>query len=104
MAASMYTINKGVNAHVEFKGLKAQYIWYLAGGLLVLLVLFAILYVVGVNTYVCLFIILVCGAVLFTQVYRLSKTYGAYGLMKRAARRKVPTVIKCNSRKLFTKK
>ncbi|MBV4359079.1 DUF4133 domain-containing protein [Pinibacter aurantiacus] len=103
MAASIYTINKGVNKSIEFKGLKAQYIWYLAGGLLVLLILFAILYVVGVNTYICLIIILGCGTVLFTQVYRMSKTYGAYGLMKKAAKRKVPQVIKCHSRKMFIK-
>lgn len=103
MAASIYTINKGVNKSIEFKGLKAQYIWYLAGGLLGLLILFAILYVVGLNTYICLIIIIGCGAVLFTQVYRMSKTYGAYGLMKKAAKRKVPQVIKCHSRKMFIK-
>ncbi|MDI3321367.1 DUF4133 domain-containing protein [Pinibacter soli] len=104
MAASIYTINKGANADVEFKGLRAQYIWYLAGGLLCLLVLFAVMYVVGVNTYVCLIIIVGLGALLFTQVYRMSKTYGAYGLMKRSAKKKVPKVIKCNSRRMFIKK
>lgn len=104
MGASVYTINKGVNASVEFKGLKAQYIWYLAGGLLVLLVVFAIMYVVGVNTYVSLLIILACGAVLFTQVYRMSKTYGAHGLMKRAAAKRIPKTLRCNSRKVFLKK
>lgn len=103
MANSIYTINKGVNASLEFKGLKAQYIWWLAGGLLCLLILFAILYVLGVNTYLCLLIIVAFGALLFTQVYRMSKTYGQYGLMKRAAFRKVPEVIKCKSRKMFIK-
>ena len=33
MASSIYGINKGVNRPAEFKGLKAQYIWYLGGGL-----------------------------------------------------------------------
>jgi len=103
MAASIYTINKGVNASIEFKGLKAQYIWWLAGGLLCLLVMFAIMYVLGVNTYLCLLVIVGCGALLFSQVYRMSKTYGQHGLMKRAAKRKVPKVIKCNSRQLFIK-
>jgi len=104
MATSVYTINKGVNASIEFKGLKAQYIWWLAGGLLCLLILFALLYVIGVNTYLCLLIIVGFGSLLFTQVYRMSKTYGQYGLMKRAALRKVPKVIKCYSRKVFIKK
>ena len=33
MANSVYKINKGINKPIEFKGLKAQYIWYLGGGL-----------------------------------------------------------------------
>ncbi|HMT97439.1 MAG TPA: DUF4133 domain-containing protein, partial [Ferruginibacter sp.] len=33
MSNSVYQINKGINRSIEFKGLKAQYIWYLGGGL-----------------------------------------------------------------------
>src|ERR1700738_4629116 len=99
MATSVYSVNKGVNQSIEFKGLKAQYIWYLGGGLVGLLVLFAILYVLGVNTFICLGLILGAGAFLFTKVYKMSKTYGEYGLMKKAAWRMLPTVIRCNSRK-----
>jgi hypothetical protein len=43
MATSVYQINKGINKPIEFKGLKAQYIWYLCGGLVALLILFAIM-------------------------------------------------------------
>lgn len=103
MAGSVYSINKGANASIEFKGLKAQYIWYLGGGLIGLLILFAILYVVGVNTYVCLILILVAGGFLFSKVYKMSNTYGEHGMMKKMAKRMLPKVIKCNSRKLFTK-
>ena len=103
MANSIYSINKGANACVEFKGLKAQYIWYLGGGLIGLLILFAILYVVGVNTYVCLVVILVSGGFLFSKVYQMSNTYGEHGMMKKAAKRMLPKVIKCNSRKEFIK-
>ena len=39
MSSPVYPINKGINRPLEFKGLKAQYIWYLGAGLLVLLVL-----------------------------------------------------------------
>lgn len=103
MAGSVYSINKGANASIEFKGLKAQYIWYLGGGLIGLLILFAILYVVGINTYVCLAMILVAGGFLFSKVYKMSNTYGEYGMMKKMAKRMLPKVIKCNSRKLFIK-
>ena len=40
----MYQINKGINKPIEFKGLKAQYIGYLAVGLVILLIGFAIMY------------------------------------------------------------
>ena len=44
MGNSVYSVNKGINKSIEFKGLKAQYIWYLGGGVVALLILFAILY------------------------------------------------------------
>jgi Domain of unknown function (DUF4133) len=103
MANSIYSINKGINRSIEFRGLKAQYIGWLAGGLVCLLMLFAILYMLGVNTYITLFLTLSGGAGLFTLVYRLSNKYGQFGMMKRAARRMIPIVIKCNSRKQFIK-
>lgn len=103
MTNSIYSINKGVNKSIEFRGLKAQYIWYLGGGLIGLLILFAILYVTGVNTYVCLIIISSAGGFLFTWVYRLSNTYGEHGMMKKAAKRMLPKVIRCNSRRVFMK-
>lgn len=44
MSNSVYPINKGINQSIEFKGLKAQYIWYLGGGVVGLMILFAILF------------------------------------------------------------
>jgi hypothetical protein len=101
MANSIYKVNKGINQPIVFKGLKAQYIWYLAGGILVLLILFAILYIAGVNMYVCLLIAVVLGTALFLTVYRTSHKYGEHGIMKKMAGRSVPHVVKSNSRKLF---
>ena len=94
MSTSVYTINKGINKPIEFKGLKAQYIWYLGGGLLALLILFAILYICGVNTFVCLGIIIISGTTLFMHVYKLSHKYGEYGMMKSLTKRSIPPVIK----------
>jgi hypothetical protein len=101
MSTSVYTINKGINKSIEFKGFKAQYIWYLGGGLLVLLILFAVLYICGVHPFICLAVILICGTTLFLYVGRLSNKYGEYGLMKKLAKKGVPGVIKCYSRKIF---
>lgn len=101
MATSVYRINKGINRPIEFKGLKAQYIWYLGAGLVLLLILFAIMYISGVNVFISLPLILLLGTGLFIFIYRLSNKYGEYGLMKEAARRSVPLYIKSNSRKQF---
>jgi len=102
--ASVYKINKGVNQPVVFKGLKAQYIWWLGGGLVTLLLLFAIMYIIGVNMYVCLLIILVLGTLLFKKVYSMSRKYGEHGLMKKIAKRRIPKVIKTRSRTVYMKR
>ena len=99
--SSVYQINKGINKSIEFRGLKAQYIGYLAGGLVALLILFAILYIAGVNMYACLVIIFGTGTALFITVSHLSHKYGAYGLMKRSAKRQIPDYLKFKSRQLF---
>jgi hypothetical protein len=103
MSNSVYQINKGINKPIEFKGLKAQYIWYLGGGLVALLILFAIIYIAGVNVFICLGIILTLGTALFMYVYKLSRTYGEYGLMKKVARKAVPKCIKNYSLKALKK-
>lgn len=103
MANSVYQINKGINKPIEFKGLKAQYIWYLGGGLVALLILFAIIYIAGVHVFICLAVILMLGSGLFMYVYKLSRTYGQYGLMKKVARKGVPKCIKNYSRKPLKK-
>ena len=97
MSNSVYHINKGINKPVEFKGLKAQYIWYLGGGLVALLILFAIIYIVGVNVFICLAVIVSLSSALFMYVYKLSGTYGEYGLMKKIAKKAIPKVIKSYS-------
>ena len=101
MTTEVYTINKGVNRPVEFRGLKGQYIWWLAGGIVSLLGVFAGLYIAGVNPLVCIGIIAVAGTVLFMRVYRMSRVYGEHGLMKRGAARRLPRRIRADTRKIY---
>ena len=96
-----FKLNKGVNRPIEFRGLKAQYIYYLAIGLAVLLVLFCILYISGAPVYLGLFLVLVLGAALFVSVSRMNRQYGQFGLMKRAASRRLPRAIRPSSRGIF---
>lgn len=101
MANSVYQINKGINQSIEFKGLKAQYIWYLGAGLVALLIVFAILYFIGLPSIICVGFIGVAGALLVIQMYNLSGKYGEHGLMKSLAYKKVPKSLKCWSRRIF---
>ncbi len=101
MSNSVYKINKGINKPIEFKGLKAQYIWWLGGGIVILLLLFAILYIAGINGYISICIVGLAGVGVFIFVFKLSSKYGEHGLKKKMARRNIPSVIKCYSRKLF---
>jgi hypothetical protein len=101
MANSVYQINKGINQSIEFKGLKAQYIWYLGGGVVALLIVFAAMYIIGLPTYLCIGIILTAGTFLVMKIYGMSNKYGEHGLMKALARKQVPKLIKSRSRKIF---
>jgi len=101
MANSVYQINKGINQSIEFKGLKAQYIWYLGAGVIVLMVVFAVLYILGVPSFVCVGIIVVSGALLVMKIYRMSQTYGEYGLMKALSKKQLPKAVRTYSRKVF---
>ena len=103
MSNSVYHVNKGINKSMEFKGLKAQYIWYLAGGLVGSMLLFAILYVSKINNYVCIAVAFGAGAGSIGFAYKLSDKYGEHGLMKRMAKGSIPKVLKSYSRKLFIK-
>ena len=101
---SVYQVNKGINKSIEFKGLKAQYIWYFGGGVICLLILFAIMYVIGINSLICIAVILLAGTGMVIKVYSLSNTYGEYGMMKKMARRSIPGKIRSGSRSVFMAK
>lgn len=101
MEKTTYQINKGINKSIEFKGLKAQYIWYLGAGMVGILILFAILYFVGIPSLVCVLIAAILGAGVVAKVYAMSNKFGEYGLMKAIARKQVPNVIKIRNRNIF---
>ncbi|MCY1534219.1 hypothetical protein D9M68_695820 [compost metagenome] len=101
--ASIYHINKGVSKPIMFKGLKAQYIAYLAIGLVLLLIAFAVLYISRVNLFIILPLIAGLGTALFMLTFRLSHHFGEHGLGKFIAKRNLPTHLKFCSRQLFLK-
>jgi hypothetical protein len=100
--AIVYQINRGVSKPIVFKGLKAQYIAYLAIGLVLLLLSFAILYIAGLSLFVVLPFILVLGSMLFMVTFRLSHRFGEHGLMKFIAKKGLPKYLRFSSRRTFT--
>lgn len=104
-----YPINKGIGRSVEFQGLKSQYLFIFAGGLLALFVLFVILYMAGVNQWICIGFGGTSASILVWQTFSLNKKYGEHGLMKRSAlhshprylinRRRIPRLFRHRERK-----
>ena len=88
-----YGINKGIGQSVEFKGLKAQYLFIFAGGLLAVFVLFVIFYMAGVDQWVCIGFGVAAASALVWLTFRLNARYGEHGLMKAAARKRHPRFI-----------
>lgn len=88
-----YTINKGIGRSVEFKGLKAQYLFLFAGGLLAVFVLFVIFYMAGIDQWTCIGFGAGAASALVFYTFRLNAKYGEYGLMKLAASRRRPRYI-----------
>ena len=101
-----YPINKGIGRSVEFQGLKSQYLFIFAGGLLALFVLFVILYMAGVNQWICIGFGGTAASVLVWQTFALNAKYGEHGLMKVQARSSHPKYIinRCKIPKLFKKR
>lgn len=98
---ALYHINKGINKPIEFKGLKAQYIGYLGAGMVILLIGFAVMYVLHMPLILCLLITAGLGSLLFHQVFKLSHRYGEHGLMKKSAKRYLPRYVRFTTRHLF---
>ena len=104
-----YPINKGIGRSVEFQGLKSQYLCIFTGGLLALFVLFVILYMAGVNQWICIGFGGTSASILVWQTFSLNRKYGEHGLMKRSAlhshprylinRRRIPRLFRHRERK-----
>lgn len=88
-----YPINKGIGKPAEFKGLKSQYLFIFAGGLLAVFVVFVVMYMAGIGQWVCIGFGVSAASVLVWLTFSLNAKYGEHGLMKVQARRSHPKYI-----------
>ena len=88
-----YRINKGAGRPIEFKGLKSQYLFFFAGGLVSVFLAVVVLYMAGVSQLVCL-------------SFRMNARYGEHGLMKMLAEKRHPRYLSARRRifRALTKK
>lgn len=93
-----YYINKGVGKSAEFKGLRAQYLYIFAGGLLGSFILFVILHTSGTPVMINVFIVLTLTGGLLFKVFGLNRKYGEWGLMKISAAKREPRYLKNKGR------
>ena len=91
--ASVFEINKGIGRTVEFKGLKAQYLFIFAGGLLADFIAVVVLYMTGVNQFFCLTLGTAGATIIVWLTFSLNKKYGEHGLMKISERRNHPRYL-----------
>ena len=87
-----YRINKGAGRPIEFKGLKSQYLFIFAGGLVSVFLVVVILYMAGVSQWVCLTFGAFSGSLTVWMTFRLNARYGEHGLMKALAE-KMPSPL-----------
>ena len=85
-----YPINKGIGRSVEYKGLKAQYLFIFAGGLLVV---FVIMYIAGLSQWFCIGFGVTAASALVWLTFHLNAKYGQFGLMKLTAVKYHPRYI-----------
>ncbi len=95
-----YSINKGIGQPAEFKGLKSQYLFIFAGGLLAVFIVFAIMYIMGINQWICIGFALISSFLLVYITFWMNKKYGTHGLMKLSARLNHPRYI-INRKSIF---
>ena len=88
-----WEINKGIGRSVEFKGLKAQFLFIFAGGLLGVFIITVFLHLCGVNQVLCPVLCLVGCTIVVWQTFAMNRKFGQYGLIKRAALRYHPKYL-----------
>jgi hypothetical protein len=99
-----FAVNRGIGRPAEFQGLKSQYLFIFAGGLLGLFVVFVVMFMAGVGQWFCIGFGVTGGLTLVYGTFYLNGKYGEHGLMKVQARRNHPRYVinRLSISKLFT--
>ncbi len=86
-------MNKGIGKPAEFKGLKSQYLFIFAGGLLAVFIVFVVMYMAGIGQWICIGFGVSAAFLLVWMTFTLNDKYGEHGLMKLQAHHSHPKYI-----------
>jgi len=98
---TIYKIHRRVNTPVEFRGLKGRYIYYGAAAVIGELFLFALLYLTGLNSWICISVCTATGTLSIAAIFQVSARYGEYGWRKKQTAKRLPKTMRCKSRNYF---
>lgn len=90
--STLYRIHKCVEQPLVFQGLKGFYIWVAGCGLVMIFLLFALLYLLGISLLICVFIAIISCIGLLVVVSKHSRQYGLHGWMKKTAAGNIPNL------------
>lgn len=93
-----YRINKGAGRPIEFKGLKSQYLFFFAGGLVSVFLAVVVLYMAGASQLACLSFGAISGTLAVWLTFRMNARYGEHGLMKMLAEKRHPRYLSAHRR------
>src|SRR5690606_36065300 len=99
--ATVYRINKGVNRSIEFRGIKAQYLLFVAVGVVLLPLLSAIASIAGIPSMTAIVAVVAAGDALVLADQRYSKRNGEHGVAKKLAQSRLPRYVTASSRNVF---
>ena len=91
-------IHKGVDQEMEFKGLKAPFLYYMIGLMLGVILLFLLLQALGIPPIVAFVISVGLLTWLGSRLYALNRELGRDGMMKKAAFKQLPFCIRIKDR------
>ena len=86
-------LTRGLAGTWSSRAWKASIFFVFVAGLLAVFVVFVILYMAGVNQWVCIGFGVTAATLLVWLTFRLNAKYGTHGLMKAAARKRHPRYV-----------
>lgn len=92
-----FSVFRGVDNEIEFRGLRGRYFYYAAIGIIVSIFLTLFLYIIGLNTLIAISVLVIGSAGTLYYTYDANKRHGRWGETKLAVKNHKPFFV-CQNR------